>query len=84
MQGPTTLGRAWKPLQIRFYNFTIQTSDSLSTPRIVWFYRQLIDELYRYFCVNFDALFINDTDYISLMIVHVRSGQEEYTGMIHS
>jgi len=32
--------------------------------------------------MNFDALFMHDTDYI--MIVHVRSGQEEYTGMTHS
>jgi len=29
-----------------------------------------------------NALFIHDTKYI--MIVHVRSGQEEYTGMTRS
>ena len=44
-------------------------NSALSTPCIVWFYRQFIDELYIYFCMNFDALFIHDTDYS--MIVQV-------------
>jgi len=34
--------------------------------------------------MNFYALFIHDTDYLSIMIVHVRSGQEEYTSMTQS
>jgi hypothetical protein len=48
----------------------------------VLFYRQFIDELYRYVCMSFDALFIHDTD--NSMIVEVRSEQEEHTGMIQS
>lgn len=38
---------------------------------IVWFYRHYIDELYRYFCKNFDVLFMPDADYMSIAIVHV-------------
>jgi len=34
--------------------------------------------------MNFDVLFIHDTDYIRAMVVHVLSGQEEYTSITHS
>jgi len=30
-----------------------------------------------YFCMNVDALCIRDRDYMSIISVHVRSGQEE-------
>jgi hypothetical protein len=36
------------------------------------------------FCANSDVVFIHDIDYISIIIVHIRSGQEEYVCTIHS
>jgi len=50
----------------------------------MWFYGQQIDELYIYFCMKFDVLYMPDADYMSITIVRVRSGQEEYTCTIHS
>jgi hypothetical protein len=37
-----------------------------------------------FFCINVDILSIHDTFYMSITIVRIRSGQEEYAYTIHS
>ena len=69
---------------IMFYLYVIQTTCVLSLDGFVrsgqdeytvWLDRQYTDELYMYFCMHFDVLFIHDIYYMSIIPEWIRSGQ---------